>query len=101
MKEILATTTRKSLAQMFGSTVAARMMKQYFSHGARAPGMMLSSKLAVPQFPLQSKRVLTLKNGESPKKTGSKSPKGSKSPNGSNGGSRRRKIKAKTVKNKK
>ena len=91
MKEILATTTRKSLARMFGSTVAARMMKQYFSHGARAPGMpgmmRMSSKLAVPQFPLQSKQVLTLKNGESPK--------GSKGPKDRNGGSRRRKIKAK------
>ena len=88
MKEILATTTRKSLAWMFGSTVAARMMKQYLSHGARAPGMLgMSSKLAVPQFPLQRKRVLTLKNDES--SNGSKSPKDSK------GGSRQRKIKAK------
>jgi WD40 repeat protein len=91
MKEILATTTRKSLARMFGSTVAARIMKQYFSHGARAPGMpgmmRMSSKLAVPQFPLQRKRVLTLKNDES--SNGSKSPKDSK------GGSRQRKIKAK------
>jgi len=94
LKGILANTTRKSLARMLESTDIADRLKRYFSHGARAPGMpgimRMSSKLAVPQFPLQSKQVLTLKNGESPK--------GSKSPKGRNGGSRRRKIKAKTVK---
>jgi WD40 repeat protein len=89
LKWILATTTRKSLTRMVESMDIATQMKHYLSHGARAPGMlgMMSSKLAVPQVPLQRKRVLTLKNDES--SNGSKSPKDSK------GGSRQRKIKAK------
>lgn len=94
LKGIVANTTRKSLSRMFGSTDVADRMIQYFSHGARShgiPGMPgMSRKLTVPQFPLQTKHLPMLENGE--RSNDSKSPKGGR-------GSRRRKsTKVKTLK---
>ncbi len=90
-KNIVSTTARKSLPRIFAYDVNDRL-NQYLSHGARMPSMssMSGNRLAGSQypFPLQSK-ILRLKNGESPEKKETKSPKGS------NGGSRRRKIKSK------
>jgi len=96
-KNIVSTTARKSLPHIFAYDVNDRL-NQYLSHGAHMPsmssmsGMMrTSNRLAVPQFPfpLQTNKILRLKNGESPEKKETKSPKGG------NGGSRRRKLRAK------